>query len=92
MTLVCSVLWYVSGLERSLSHRPVGVQTMALVGLGACVYIICSIHGFLPHTALGYASGSPLLANVRCDVSHMAANIASGVGFIGAGASDFDLH
>mmetsp|Transcript_3498 Transcript_3498/g.5461 ORF Transcript_3498/g.5461 Transcript_3498/m.5461 type:complete len:266 (-) Transcript_3498:726-1523(-) len=80
------------GLERSSSDRPAGVRTMALVGLGACVYTICSTHGFLPHTALGYAPGSPLLANVKCDLSRMAANIASGVGFIGAGASEFDIH
>eukprot|EP00581_Thalassiosira_minuscula_P030333 CAMPEP_0183777648 /NCGR_PEP_ID=MMETSP0739-20130205/49518_1 /TAXON_ID=385413 /ORGANISM="Thalassiosira miniscula, Strain CCMP1093" /LENGTH=256 /DNA_ID=CAMNT_0026019827 /DNA_START=822 /DNA_END=1592 /DNA_ORIENTATION=- len=59
---------------------------MALVGLGACTYTICSTHGFLPHAALGYSPGSPLLDNVKCDLSRMAANIASGVGFIGAGA------
>mmetsp|Transcript_9913 Transcript_9913/g.21992 ORF Transcript_9913/g.21992 Transcript_9913/m.21992 type:complete len:231 (-) Transcript_9913:415-1107(-) len=59
---------------------------MALVGLGACVFTICSTHGFLPHAALGYAADSPMLANVKCDVSRMASNVASGVGFIGAGA------
>lgn len=74
------------GLERSSSDRPAGVRTMALVGLGACTYSICSTHGFIPHSALGHAPGSPMLANVKCDISRMAANIASGVGFIGAGA------
>ena len=74
------------GLERSSSDRPAGVRTMALVGLGACIYTICSIHGFHPATALGYLPGSPMLANVKVDLSRMAASIASGVGFIGAGA------
>ena len=74
------------GLERSASDRPAGVRTMALVGLGACIYTICSTHGFLPHSALGYAPGSPMLENVKCDPGRMAANVASGVGFIGAGA------
>lgn len=74
------------GLERSSSDRPAGVRTMALVGLGACTYTICSTHGFLPLYALGCAPGSPVLDNVKCDLSRMAANIASGVGFIGAGA------
>ena len=74
------------GLERSSSDRPAGVRTMALVGLGACIYTICSTHGFLPHSALGYAPGSPMLANVKCDPGRMASNVASGVGFIGAGA------
>jgi len=74
------------GLERSSSDRPAGVRTMALVGLGACTYTICSTHGFLPHAALGLAPTSPILDNVKVDLSRMAANIASGVGFIGAGA------
>ena len=74
------------GLERSSSDRPAGVRTMALVGLGACIYTVCSIHGFLPHIALGLAPGSPILSDVKVDLSRMAANIASGVGFIGAGA------
>ena len=74
------------GLERSSSECPAGVRTMALVGLGAATYTICSTHGFLPHTALGYPPGSPFLDSVKCDLSRMASNIASGVGFIGAGA------
>lgn len=73
------------GLERSSADRPAGVRTMALVGLGSCMYTISSVHGFLPHSALGYAPGSPMLEGVKCDPSRMAANIASGVGFIGAG-------
>ena len=61
---------------------------MALVGLGACIYTVCSIHGFLPQTALMTCndSNNALLSNVKVDLSRMAANIASGVGFIGAGA------
>ena len=74
------------GLERSSSECPAGVRTMALVGLGAATYTICSTHGFLPHTALGFPPGSPFLDSVKCDLSRMASNIASGVGFIGAGA------
>jgi putative Mg2+ transporter-C (MgtC) family protein len=74
------------GLERSSSDRPAGVRTMALVGLGAAAYTVCSTHGFLPHAVLGISSGSPLLNNVKVDLSRMASNVASGVGFIGAGA------
>lgn len=74
------------GLERSSSECPAGVRTMALVGLGAATYTICSTHGFLPHSALGFPPGSPFLDSVKCDLSRMASNIASGVGFIGAGA------
>lgn len=74
------------GLERSSSECPAGVRTMALVGLGSATYTICSTHGFLPHSALGFPPGSPFLDSVKCDLSRMASNIASGVGFIGAGA------
>jgi len=62
-----------------------GVRTMALVGLGAAAYTACSIHGFVPHVALGCEVGSPILASVKVDISRMASNVASGVGFIGAG-------
>ena len=58
---------------------------MALVGLGAAAYTACSIHGFVPHAALGVEVGSPILASVKVDISRMASNVASGVGFIGAG-------
>jgi putative Mg2+ transporter-C (MgtC) family protein len=60
------------GKERSRSARhAAGVGTMALVCLGAAVFTICSMYGFA-------AAG-------RYDPSRMAANVASGVGFVGAG-------
>lgn len=65
------------GLERSSSDRPAGVRTMALVSLGAAVFTICSMYGFLPVTSD--------VVGARVDPSRMASNIVSGVGFIGAG-------
>eukprot|EP00978_Attheya_sp_CCMP212_P020795 scaffold60077_cov58-Attheya_sp.AAC.3 len=65
------------GLERSTSDRPAGVRTMALVSLGAAAFTLCSMFGFL-----AVANMSPA---VKFDPSRMAANVASGVGFIGAG-------
>jgi putative Mg2+ transporter-C (MgtC) family protein len=60
------------GKERARSARhAAGVGTMALVCLGAAVFTICSMYGFA-------AAG-------RYDPSRMAANVASGVGFVGAG-------
>lgn len=64
------------GLERSTSDRPAGVRTMALVSLGAASFTLCSMYGFMAvctHPAVKY------------DPSRMASNVASGVGFIGAG-------
>ena len=59
------------GKERSFAKHSAGVRTMALVAMGAAAYTICSTFGFL---AFG-----------KYDPSRMAANVASGVGFIGAG-------
>jgi putative Mg2+ transporter-C (MgtC) family protein len=59
----------VVGWERSASKHSAGVRTMALVSLGAAAFTICSAYGFAG----------------KCDPSRMAANVASGVGFLGAG-------
>lgn len=65
------------GAERkSRRDRPAGVRTMALVSLGACVFTLCSAHGF---------SACATSATARVDPSRMASNVASGVGFVGAG-------
>jgi putative Mg2+ transporter-C (MgtC) family protein len=58
------------GKERSFAKHSAGVRTMSLVALGACAFTICSMYGF---------------AGTRCDTARIAANVASGVGFIGAG-------
>jgi putative Mg2+ transporter-C (MgtC) family protein len=60
------------GKERSLARHSAGVRTMALVAMGASAFTLCSAFGFLNFPG-------------RYDPSRMAANVASGVGFIGAG-------
>jgi len=69
------------GLERSSSDRPAGVRTMALVSLGAAAFTLCSMYGFMSVGAL-VGPGGPV---TKYDPSRMASNVASGVGFIGAG-------
>ena len=72
--LWASLLGGCVGKERSSTHQhSAGVRTMALVALGACAFTICSSLGF-----------SHLDAS-KCDPSRMASNVASGVGFVGAG-------
>lgn len=71
--LFASLLGAAVGQERSSTHKhSAGVRTMALVALGACAFTICSSFGFA-----GLAS--------KADPSRMASNVASGVGFVGAG-------
>ena len=71
-TLVASAI----GLDRERHERSAGLRTHALVGLAACLFTIISAFGF--SDALGF--------HVALDPSRVAAQVASGIGFIGAGA------
>jgi len=67
------------GLEREKRGRPAGLRTNLLVSVGACTMMIISEAFFLKynmHDAL-----SPL----RIDPSRTAAQIVTGIGFLGAG-------
>ena len=61
------------GIERELRGRSAGLRTHLLVGLGSCIVMIISIYGF------------PAIAPNR-DVARLAAQVITGVGFLGAGA------
>ena len=76
--VTATLLGGVVGKERSTGDRahPAGVRTLSLVALGAALWTICSAYGFTTTTS---SSSS------KCDPSRMASNVASGVGFIGAG-------
>lgn len=63
------------GLERESRNQLAGIRTHALVAAGAAVFTLAGAHGF-PELARG--------PNV--DPMRVAAQIASGIGFIGAGA------
>lgn len=80
MQLVCLltalVLSIVIGLDRQISHKQAGIRTHSLVGLGAALFIVVSKHGFSDVLSAG---------SVVLDPSRMAAQIVSGIGFIGAG-------
>ncbi len=76
-------LGFVLGLERELTNKYAGLRTHILVCLGACIFTILSIYGFPT-----YAHGDNLIINnatgIR-DTSRVAAQIVTGIGFIGAG-------
>ena len=63
------------GLERELRGHPAGVRTHALVSVGAALFTIAGAYGF---------SDVPHGPNV--DPARIAAQVASGIGFLGAGA------
>lgn len=64
------VLGAVIGLEREFHRQPAGFRTHSLVALGAALFTIVSAYGFV---------GSSV------DPTRIAAQIVSGIGFIGAG-------
>ena len=68
------------GLERSMARKEAGMRTFAVVSLGSTLFSIVSIH------ALKYL---PVSGLVQFDPTRTAAQIVTGVGFIGAGVVIF---
>jgi putative Mg2+ transporter-C (MgtC) family protein len=67
------------GFEREIRDREAGIRTHLLVSLGSALFTIVSAYGF--HEFL--ASGDNI---VRTDPTRIAAQIVTGIGFLGAGA------
>jgi len=67
------------GLERERHGRPAGLRTNILVSVGACAMMIISEAFYLKYGMLDTESA------VRFDPSRVAAQIVSGIGFLGAG-------
>ncbi len=65
------VLGAAIGLERELDRQPAGFRTHSLVALGSCLFTVVSGYAFL-------GSGA--------DPTRIAAQVVTGIGFIGAGA------
>jgi len=67
------------GLEREVHGRPAGFRTHLLVTVGACLMTIISEHYFIKYLSSDSSSA------VRFDPSRVAAQIVTGIGFLGAG-------
>jgi len=67
------------GMERELREREAGLRTHVLVAVGAALFTLASAYGF--HEFL--TEGGNV---VRADPTRIAAQIVTGIGFIGAGA------
>ena len=81
--LAAVVFGFLLGLEREMTNKYAGLRTHILVCLGACIFTIVSIYGFPT-----FADGDNVIINqatgVR-DTGRVAAQIVTGIGFIGAG-------
>ena len=78
--LAATAMGAVIGLEREYHAKEAGVRTHLLVALGSCLFMILSIYGF--DFMLEYD-------NVSFDPSRIAAQVVTGIGFIGAGTIIF---
>ncbi len=72
--LLAMVLSASIGLERGLRNKSAGLRTHTLVGVGAALFMLVSKYGF-----------ENVPGNVSLDPSRVAAQIVSGIGFIGGG-------
>jgi putative Mg2+ transporter-C (MgtC) family protein len=72
IALLCSAI---VGIERQFHHKSAGMRTHVLVALGSAAFTLVSAFGF----------AGVLGTNVTFDPSRIAAQIVSGVGFLGAG-------
>ena len=77
--LIAAFLGGLVGLERELHGRPAGFRTHLLVTMGACLMTVISEHYFIKYNV--YDSSSAL----RLDPGRIAAQIVTGIGFLGAG-------
>jgi putative Mg2+ transporter-C (MgtC) family protein len=77
--VLAAALGGVIGTERELREREAGFRTHMLVALGSALFTIVSAYGF--HAFL--SSGANV---IRADPTRIAAQIVTGIGFLGAGA------
>jgi len=77
--VVAAALSGLVGLEREWRERAAGLRTHMLVGVGSALFTLISAYGFNE-----FLVGSTNV--VRTDPTRIAAQIVTGIGFLGAGA------
>lgn len=75
--MLSAFLGIVIGIERELKQKPLGLKTSVIISVSSCLLTIVSIE-----SAQFYAETS---MNNRTDPMRLAAQIVSGIGFLGAG-------
>lgn len=82
--LIAAVLGAIIGLDREYRTKAAGFRTHFLVALGSALFMIVSVHGFddLAKDQL----------TLRMDPARIAAQVVTGIGFIGAGTIIFQKN
>ena len=76
--VLASVLGALVGLEREIHQHPAGMRTHLLVSFGSAMFTVLSVFGFVGVLASGEGTAP--------DPTRIAAQIVTGIGFLGAGA------
>ncbi|HYY32052.1 MAG TPA: MgtC/SapB family protein [Gaiellaceae bacterium] len=77
--VIAAALTGAVGLEREFRERAAGLRTHIMVGVGSALFTLVSAYGFNAFLTSGASV-------VRADPSRIAAQIVTGIGFLGAGA------
>ena len=72
------LLAFIPGIEREITGKFAGLRTHIMVCLGACIFTIISLYGFQVRVG-----GADVI--VQNDPARLAAQVITGIGFIGAG-------
>ncbi|MBU8880616.1 MgtC/SapB family protein [Bacillus sp. FJAT-29790] len=75
---ISAVLGLVIGIERELKRKPVGLKTSLVISIVSCLLTIVSIES-------AYTFPGKEDINITMDPLRLAAQIVSGIGFLGAG-------
>jgi hypothetical protein len=81
--LLTAALCGVIGFERETRDQSAGFRTHILLGLGAALFTLVSAYGFTAFTEAAIESGG---RGIQFDPTRIAAQIVTGIGFLGAGA------
>ena len=80
---IAAMLGGIIGFEREYRSKEAGFRTHFLVGLGSGLFMILSLHGFDDFVGI---------QGIQRDPSRIAAQVVSGMGFIGAGTIIFQKN
>ena len=78
--IVAAALGLAVGFEREIHGHPAGLRTHMLVASGSALFTVLSAYGFRDVAGVAPATAAPI------DPTRIAAQIVSGIGFLGAGA------
>ncbi len=63
------------GFDRELKHKPAGIKTHIMVGLGSTLFMLVSLYIYMQYKG-----------TTQVDPGRIAAQVVTGIGFLGAGS------